>query len=125
RRVAPVVFDPPAEERVDLAGDVGQRQLYPLPDVQVPDRRLHGFQCRGTDRGCEAAEQLPVSRASDQPRSESITEEVEPDVRIHPFAFSILAVDDLRLGGMQLQAAFRQANLKLGLEGLGFLRGPA
>ena len=26
---------------------------------------------------------------------------------------------------MQLQAAFRQANLKLGLEGLGFLRGPA
>ena len=40
-----------------------------------------------------------------QPRSESIAEEVEPDVRIHPFALSILAVDDLRLGGMQLQAA--------------------
>src|SRR5262249_10275872 len=39
RRVAPVVFDPPAEERVELAGDVGQRQLCPLPDVQVPDRR--------------------------------------------------------------------------------------
>src|SRR5207237_6581495 len=59
-----------------------------------------------------------------QPRSESIAEEVEPDVRIHPFALSILAVDDLCLAGMQLQAAFRQASLKLGLEGLGFLRAP-
>src|SRR3984893_14982073 len=95
RRVAPVVFYPPPEERVELAGDVGQRQLRPLSDVQVPDRRPHGFQCRRTDRGCEAAKQFPVSRAPDQPRSESVAEEVEPDVRICPFALSILAVDDL------------------------------
>ena len=38
---------------------------------------------------------------------------------------SILAVDDLRLGRMQLQVALRQPCLKIGLEGLRFLLGPA
>ena len=55
----------------------------------------------------------------------TVSEEVKRDVRMQPFALSVLAVDDLRLGGMQLQAAFRQPNLKLGPEGLGFLLVPA
>ena len=83
------------------------------------------FSAEGLTAGCEAAEQFLVPRAPDQPRPEAVSEEVKLDVRILPFALSVLAVDDLGFRRMHLQAALRQASLKLGLEGFGFLLGPA
>src|SRR5437588_5882794 len=59
RRVAPVVIDPPAEERVELAGDFGQRQLCPLPDVQVPDRRPHACSAEELTAGVKLQNSSP------------------------------------------------------------------
>jgi hypothetical protein len=58
-------------------------------------------------------------------RSELVTQKVERDIRIPALALSILAIDDFTFGGMHLQPALCQANLKLDLEGFGFLFGPA
>ena len=124
-RVSSVVFDPPPQERIDLPGDVGQRQLCLMAEAQVPDRRPHGFQRRGADRWVEAAEQCVVPGRLNQSRPKAVSEKVEFDVRILAFALPVLAVDDLGFGRMQFQAALCQTRLKFGLEGLGFLLGPA
>ena len=82
-------------------------------------------QRRGTDRWREAANQFSALRTPDRSRPELVSEEVEFDVRIHPFALSISAVHDPCFGGMQFQAAFRQPRSKLGPEGFCFLLSPA
>src|ERR1700750_1149180 len=119
--VSSVVFDPPPQEGIDPTGNVNQRQLCLVSDVQFPDLRPHGFQRRGTDRRVEPTEQHVVPGTPDRPRSKAISEKIELDVRIRPFAISVLAVDDLGFGWMQFQAALYQARLKFGLEGVGFL----
>src|SRR5258707_3560131 len=96
-----------------------------MSDVQVSDRRAHGFQRRGTARWVEAAEQCVFPGPPHPPRSKAISEKVELDVRIRSCAISVLAVDDLGFCRMQFQAALCQARLKFGLEGLGFLLVPA
>src|SRR6266478_3282608 len=58
--VSSVVFNPTPQEGIDPPGDIGQRQLCLMSDAQVPDRRAHGFQRRGTDRWVEATEQCVV-----------------------------------------------------------------
>jgi hypothetical protein len=92
-----------------------------MSDVQVSDRRAHGFQRRGTDRWVEAAEQCVFPGPPHPPRSKAISEKVELNVRIRSSATPVLAVDDLGLCRMQLQAALCQTRLKFDLEGLGFL----
>src|SRR5258708_15191499 len=92
-----------------------------MSDAQVPDRRAHGFQRRGTDRWVEATEQCVVPGPPDPSRSKAISEKVELDVRIRSSATPVLAVDDLGLCRMQLQAALCQTRLKFDLESLGFL----
>src|SRR5258708_27713137 len=54
-------------------------------------------------------------------RSKAISEKVELDVRMRSSATPVLAVDDLGLCRMQLQAALCQTRLKFDLESLGFL----
>src|SRR6266550_7691133 len=90
-----------------------------MSDAQVPDRRAHGFQRRGTDRWVEATEQCVVPGPPDPSRSKAISEKVELDVRIRSSATPVLAVDDLGLCRMQLQAALCQTRLKFDLEGPG------
>src|SRR5215472_5913466 len=77
RRIAPIVANPPSEERVDLLGDICQRYLCPTTDVQVPDLGPHGLQRRGTDRGGEAAKHSSALRSPHCPWPELISEEVE------------------------------------------------
>src|ERR1700722_20429827 len=113
RREPSVILNPPPKERVESFGDFVQRQLRLPTDAQVPDFFPHGFQRRGADRGCEAAEQSPAPRTPNSSRSKAISEKVERDIRIRLFAPLVPAVDDLRLGGMQFQVALRQACLKL------------
>src|SRR3989475_5587095 len=119
--VSSVVFNPTPQEGIDPPGDIGQRQLCLMSDAQVPDRRAHGFQRRGTDRWVEATEQCVVPGPLDPSWSKAISEKVELDVRIRSSATPVLAVDDLGLCRMQFQAALCQARLKFELEGLGFL----
>src|SRR5271166_739584 len=125
RRVSPIVFNPPPQERVEPVGDVGQRQLCLLPDVQVPNRLPHGLQRRWTDRWRKPAERSPVLWITDPPRPELVSEEVELDVRIRSSSPRIPAVNDLSLGGMHLQVTLLQACLKLCPDGFRFLLGPA
>jgi hypothetical protein len=54
-----------------------------------------------------------------------VSKEVKRDVRIPPSALSILAIDDLGFRRVHLEAARFQSSLKLGLEGLSLLLGPA
>jgi hypothetical protein len=54
-------------------------------------------------------------------RSKAISEKVELDVRMRSSATPVLAVDDLGLCRMQLQAALCQTRLEFDLESLGFL----
>src|SRR5712664_4386763 len=79
-----------------------------MSDVQVSDRRAHGFQRRGTDRWVEAAEQCVFLGPPHPPRSKAISEKVELNARIRSSATPVLAVDDLGLCRMQLQAALCQ-----------------
>src|SRR6266699_194336 len=96
-----------------------------MSDAQVPDRRPHGFQRRGTDRWVEATEQCVVPGPLDPSWSKAISEKVELDVRIRSSATPVLAVDDLGLCRMQFQAALGQARLKFELEGMGLPLGLA
>ena len=96
-----------------------------MSEVQFPNRRPHGFQRRGTDRRIEPPEQCAVLGASNQTGPKAIPEEVKLNVRILAFAFPVFAVDDLGFRRMHFQVAFRQAGLKLCLEGLRFLLVPA
>ena len=89
--------------------------------IQAPHRRSYGFQRRGADRGGEATEQFVVPRASDLPWPELVSQKVKRDIRVPPFALTILTIDDLGFGRMHLQAALCQAGLKLSLEGFSFL----
>src|SRR5215831_3972089 len=96
-----------------------------MSEVQFPNRRPHGFQRRGADRGVESTEQFIVPGTPDHSRSKTVSEKVESDVRIRSFAIPVLAVDDLGFCRMQFQAALCQARLKFGLEGLGLVLVPA
>src|SRR6516165_2166415 len=91
-----------------------------MSEVQFPDRRPHSFQRRGADRWVKSTEQFVVPGPPDHSRPKTVSEKVELDVRIRSFAIPVLAVDDLGVCRMQLQAALCQAPLKFGLEGLGF-----
>src|SRR5215831_4579822 len=96
-----------------------------MSEVQFPNRRPHGFQRRGADRGVKSTEQFIVPGTPDHSRPKTVSEKVELDIRIRSFAIAILAVDDLGFCRMQLQAALCQTRLKFGLDGLGFLLVPA
>src|ERR1700758_3466354 len=90
-----------------------------MSDVQFPDRRPHGFQCRDADRWIEPPEQFVIPGPSNQSGPKAVSDEVEFDVRIRASALPILTVDNLGLCRMQFQAALRQAISKFSLEGLG------
>ena len=96
-----------------------------MSEVQFPHRYPHGFQRRGADRRVEAPKHFIVSGASNQPGPKTVSEEVEFIVRIRAFALPVFAVNDLGFRRMHLQAALCQALLKLCLESLSFLLGPA
>src|SRR5260370_15527044 len=107
RRVAPVVFDPPARSGVSL-------RAMSASDSCV---RCRMFKSRIVARMAFSAEELTAGvKLQTVPRFESsgpaavgiLAEGVEPDGRICTFALFILAVDDRSLGGMQLQPAVLQ-----------------
>src|SRR5216683_2378507 len=79
------------------------------------------FTSRDADRGIEAAEQRVVPKAPDQTGPKAVPEEIELDIRICALTLTVLAVNDLGFGRMQLQAARCQAGVKFGLEGYRFL----
>jgi hypothetical protein len=120
-RVSPVVLDPAPQKGVEPLGDFRQRQLRLSTEFQVPDRGPYILQRHGADRWVEPPEQLLIPGILDQAGPEAVSEEVERDVRIGRRAFYVLTVDDPGFDGMQFQKAFRQASLKISLEGFGFL----
>src|SRR5437773_3729850 len=120
-RVSPVVRNPTPKQRIELLGNVDQRQLRSMSKVQLPNRRPHGLQRRDADRGIEAAEQHVVPAPPHQTGPKAVAEEIKLNVRIRSFTFTVLAVDDLGFGRMQLQAARCQASVKFGLEGYRFV----
>ena len=75
--------------------------------------------------GVEPTEWLATSGVQHRPGSKAVSEKVETDIRVPAFALPALAVDDFGFRRMQLQAARRQAGLKAGHEGQGFLLGSA
>ena len=100
--ISPVVLDPAPEEWIELPGNVVQRQLSLMTNIQVPNRRPHGFRRRGANRGIESAEQHVVPATSNQTGPEAVPKKVKFDVRIRAFAFPVFAVDDLSFCRMQL-----------------------
>ena len=62
---SPIVRDPPPKKRIEQLGDVLQRSLRLPTDVQLPDRRSHGFERRDTDRRIESAKQCVIADTFD------------------------------------------------------------
>ena len=54
--ISSVVLDPTPKERIELLGDVLQRQLCLMVKFQFPNRRPHGFHRRGANCGIKSAE---------------------------------------------------------------------
>ena len=79
------------------------------------------FVAEATHCRIKSAEQCVVPETSDQPRPKAIPEEIKFDIRVLAPALPVFAVDDLGFRRMHLQTAFRQASLKLCLEGFRFL----
>ena len=96
-----------------------------MTEFKFPDRRPHRLHRRGADCGGIPAEQQVISGIVDQPRPKAVSEKVKLDVRILASAPDVPAVDDLGLRRVELKATLCQPRLKFGLEGLGFLLGPA
>ena len=119
RSASPVVFDPPPKERIEQLGDVVQRSLRLPTDVQLPNRRSHGFECGDTDRRREAAEQSVIPDTLHQTGPKTVPNEVKFDIRIGTFSLPVFAINDLRFRRMQFQVAFCQSNLKRGYKSRG------
>ena len=83
------------------------------------------FSAEGLTAGLKPQNSCLSRELRNQPRPKAVSEEVKFDVRILAFAVPVFAVDDLGFRRMHLQPALRQSGLKLGLEGLRFLLGPA
>src|SRR5215472_10385760 len=92
-----------------------------MAQVQVPYRLPHGLRRRGTYCRIKSAKQHVVPETSYQPRPKAIPEEIKFDVRVLASTVPVFAVDDFGFRRMHLQTAFRQARLKLRLEGFRFL----
>jgi hypothetical protein len=108
--ISSVVFDPTAKDRIYLLGDVSHRHMGSSSNVQVPDRRSHGLQRRRADRREKAAEHQSIPRVFCRSGPEAVAEVVKRDVRVSALSVAVLAtIDDSTLGGVQLQAAFREA----------------
>src|ERR1700730_17396031 len=88
-------------------------------------RCAHSLQRGCTDGWREATEQLVTSGILHPSGPKAVSEEVKFDVRILFFATPVLAVNDLGFRRVQFQATDCEASLKIGLEGLRFLLGPA
>src|SRR6266849_8565636 len=114
--VSPVVL-----EWIELPGNGLQRQLCLMAKFQFPNRRPHGFHRRGANCGIKSAEKRVIPETSHQTRPKAVPKKVKFDIRIRAVALLVFAVDDFGFRGMHLQAALRQASLKLRLERLCFL----
>src|ERR1022692_5127189 len=108
---SPIVRDPPPKERIEQLGDVVQRSLRLPTDVQLPDRRSHGFECRDTDRRIESTEQCVIPDTFHQTGPKTVPKEVKFDVRIGTFSLPVFAINDLSFRRMQFQVALRQSDL--------------
>src|SRR4030081_3497490 len=75
--------------------------------------------------GVNPQKQLVASGILHPTGPKAVSEEVKFDVRILCFAAPVLAVNDLGFRRVQFQATDCEASLKVGLEGLRFLLGPA
>src|SRR5664279_5554108 len=100
--ISPVVLNPAPEEWIELPGNVVQRQLSLMTNIQVPNRQPHGFHRRGADCRIESAEQRFIPETLNQTGPKAVPKEVKLDVRIGAFALSVFAVDDLGFCRMQL-----------------------
>ena len=98
----PVIVDPAPDLRVDLVREAGQVRATAAVEVPVPDLLAFRLFRRGADGRVEAGEVpvLPFGQAA----PEGVAEEVEAGVLEVSRAVSVLAVRDLRLRGVQLQA---------------------
>jgi len=92
------------------------------------------FKSRTVDRMAFSAEGLTpgVKLQNSSPfreflttRPKLVSKKVKCDVRIPPFAFSILAIDDLGFRRVHLEAALFQSSLQFGLEAFSLLLGSA
>lgn len=88
--------------------DIIQAQFRSIAVVQPSRLRPHGFESRCADRRREAHEQSVPFAILHDPRPETIAEEVELRGRILVLATSVLAIDDMRLVRVHLEAALRE-----------------
>src|SRR5215207_4141698 len=97
-----VVVDPASHLRIEILGETGQvraRATFEVPGPNLQAFRLLRLDAHG---GLEAHEVAPSATSETTP--EGITEEVEAGVLRLPSAVRVLAVHDLRLVGVQLEA---------------------
>src|SRR6266567_5715257 len=98
----PVIVDPALDLGVDLPGQAEQVRAAAAVEVPVPDLPAFRFLRRGADGRGEASE--IASAALGQAAPAGIAEEIEAGVPEVPPAVRVLAVRNLRLRGVQLQA---------------------
>jgi hypothetical protein len=85
--VSPVVLDPSPQERIELPGNGLQRQLCLMAKFQFPNRRPHGFHCRGANCGIKSAEERVISETSHQTRPKAVPKEVNWTFGYMPLRF--------------------------------------
>src|ERR1017187_3079958 len=95
---------------------VNGEDTTPDTNVQLPDRRSHGFERRDTDRRIKSAEQCVIPDTFHQTRPKTVPKEVKFDVRIGTFSLPVFAINDLSFRRMQFQVALRQSDLKRDFE---------
>src|SRR5438552_69158 len=106
-----VVVDPAANARVVHRGQILQGLVAAMMKRPAPNCSADGRQRLRTGGGQEARKG-PTSPSQRFPRSECESEKVEQLIREVAAPVRILAVDDLRLLGMQHQLAGRKAFLQ-------------
>src|SRR5439155_7575235 len=97
-----VVVDPAPRLGVDRLGEAGPVRATAAVEVPGPDLGTDRFSRLVADGRGEAGE--VASRAFGQAAPEGVAQEVEAGVLEVPWAVRVLAVHDLRLHGVQLQA---------------------
>src|SRR5580700_5522249 len=98
----PVIVDPALDLGIDLPGQAEQVRATAAVEVPVPDLLAFRFLRRGADSRGKASEiaSWPLGQAA----PEGVAEEIEAGVLEVSPAVRVLAVHDLRLPGVQLQA---------------------
>ena len=104
---APVVLNPATEDRIPHARQVVNGLVAPQGQPPAPHLLAHlGRRVRAHRRG-EVDEELAPSILR-PPRTKRVTQEIEPFLGIPARPVVILAVDDARLAGMDLQPTLRE-----------------